>query len=123
MEIPRHEQKRAKRQQIAAYNELRDEKAGNINIRNEPDQFNPLGAKVNEVWFTNSNHLALIVDRPSANEGNKGFLWFDQTSQEWTVSPILNRLKEKTDYSPGDFFFNYCEKQTEAWFQSLNITY
>ena len=73
-------------------------------------KINNIELKANQVWRTKSGNLALIVSSGETLQDGEtlGFLWFDETDKEYTMSPIWNRLEYLSDFSMRDFWRLTC---------------
>lgn len=69
--------------------------------------------QVNEVWWTKSGRLAVIVATPQ-HQQQLSMLWWDEIDDELTVSPIINRLGEKSKLSFTDAMEIFGRYQREA---------
>lgn len=85
-------------------------------------------ANFNEIWRTRQGNLAMIVHGPFQFHkvdyvgprtqiyatSDKMILWYDRIDRHWTVSEMSDRLYEKTDLTPAEFFANPAELPSQA---------
>ncbi len=78
---------------------------------------------VGDVWRLKSGELCLIVSMPTSDI-NRGILWHDSKTKQWTVSPTFTELSHKEKQTVADFFHVVVnDSEWDAWFDSLNIAY